>query len=507
MGRRVELGMLYDRRNDILVTDKKLSERYIKSMSIKEKTSDRIVTIIEAPAADKLTTRIQALSILNPLATSIFSGLVKVSGAAEYIHDKNVSDNEARVTLHLRSTVKRKELRPETKLPPKDCNFFEHGTHLVTGVRYGVQAFFVFSQQPKENEVKLQVQHKLVETISKLKTCIIVEGASKKLPFKRNEEYNGIQCQFYGDISSMKTMPRNFNEALDCLTKLVRKTKENAVPLSFVMKPWSSFDCCGPIFISLNHDIHTIIREMLQGMVCTEVKCKGLLQDSLWADFPQFVKKLESFLDQVLKFKQGFRQRLAREIPQIRSNNKDEETLTKYLSAIRESPFYYPKISRWVEYIDKVMNVVKSSLKILMPINIVSSLDNLPNLSNSNGNVVCFCFPSVYQEEKHLREMSRYLEQQKFDPFSNENQHRENVDYMNYVSFESHEIAVCASHFKHFMEANKTSGQVKFVVVAFNIADAKDEQSISRAEIRLYEKGVLKPFELPGPPGKASYRV
>ena len=200
-------------------------------------------------------------------------------------------------------------------------------------------------------------------------------------------------------------MPRNFNEALKCLTKLMSKTKEKAVPLSFFIKPWSAFDCSRPVFISLNSDIHTIIREMLQGLDCIEIKCKGLLQDSLWTNFPQFVKTLESFLDQVLKFKQGFRQRLAREVPKIRSDNKDEQTLRKYLLAIKESPFCCPKLSQWVEYMDKAMNVMKDSLEILMPINIVSSLDNLPNLSNSSGNVVCFCFPSVHQQEKHLSEM------------------------------------------------------------------------------------------------------
>ena len=147
-----------------------------------------------------------------------------------------------------------------------------------------------------------------------------------------------------------------------------------------MLKPWSAFDCGGPIFISLNSDIHTIIREMLQGLDCIEIKCKGLLKDSLWNDFPQFVKTLESFLDQVLKFKQGFRQRLAREVPKIRSDDEDEQTLRKYFfSAIKESPFYFPKLNWWVEYIGKLINVVKSSLMILMPINIISSLDNLPN--------------------------------------------------------------------------------------------------------------------------------
>ena len=224
LGRRVELGMLYDKRNDKVKTDKKLSKRYIKSMSIKDKTFDRNVTIFQAHEDNLIT---QALSISNSLATSISIGLVKVSGAAEYIDNKNVSDNEARVILHLSSTVKRKELRPETTLPRKDRIFFANGTHLVTGVRYGIQAFFVFSQEPKENEIKSHVQSKLVELVSRLKTCIPVERG-KTLQFNRNEAYNEIQCQFYGDISStcIKAAPRNFNEALDYMTKLMRKTKK-----------------------------------------------------------------------------------------------------------------------------------------------------------------------------------------------------------------------------------------------------------------------------------------
>ena len=114
--------------------------------------------------------------------------------------------------------------------------------------------------------------------------------------------------------------------------------------------------------------------------------------------------------------------------------------------------------------------------------------------------MVCFCFPSVYQQEKHLREMSRYLEKEHFDSVLSGKQHSENVEYVNY--FESHEIAACASHFKQFKEENSSSDRVKFAVLGFDHADANDQQSRNRGEIRLYEKGVLKPFELPGSPGK-----
>ena len=93
----------------------------------------------------------------------------------------------------------------------------------------------------------------------------------------------------------------------------------------------------------------------------------------------------------------------------------------------------------------------------------------------------------------------RYLEQN-CDSVLNEKQHSVNVEYINY--FEPHEIAACASHFKKFMKANDSSGQVKFAVLGFDNGKASDQQSIHRAEIRLYEKGVLKPFELPGSPGK-----
>ena len=494
LGRHVELGMLYDRRNDNL-TNKKLSKRYIKSTSIKENTFDRIITIIQA--ADNLRKISQALNISDSLATSIFIGLVKVSGAAAYVHDKHGFDNEARVILHLVSTVKREELRPDIKLA--DCNFFEHATHLVAGVIYGVQAFFVFSRQRRENESISQVQCDLVEAISKLKACITV-GGGKKLPFESNTDYTEIKCQFYGDISSINAVPITFIDAIECLTKLIKKKKKKAVPLSFLLKPWSEFDCRGPIFLSLNSDIHTIIHEMLLGIDCIEVECKGLLKDSLWTEFPRFAKILKSFLDQVLKFKQSFQRRLACEIPKIRSHNKNEQTLVMYLSAIKESPFYLPKLRRWVEYVDKVMNVVKSSLEILMPINIFSLLDSLPNISNSNGNVVCFCFPSVYQQEKHLREMSRYLEIQTFDIVLNERQHQENVEYNS--DFESREIAASVSHFKRFMEANNSSTQIKFVGVGFYQADSNGQQRINKAEIRLYENGVLKSFELPGATGK-----
>ncbi|KAJ4918542.1 hypothetical protein JOQ06_004175 [Pogonophryne albipinna] len=101
---------------------------------------------------------------------------------------------------------------------------FDQGiaTHVVTGILYGAQAFFVFDREVSVNENHQDIQGNLKRG----------EG-SLKMEDKDKANDEKLSCRFYGDFLVQKP-PTSFQEAVEVyqsLPKLLGANGENAVPL------------------------------------------------------------------------------------------------------------------------------------------------------------------------------------------------------------------------------------------------------------------------------------
>ena len=144
LGRQFHLGMLYDCCSETIIPGKKLWDSDTLKSSME--TRPQPYSNFEIIAEDTLSKKCLSLGIDAELKLSFMGGLLKMSGAAKYMDDRKLSDKQARVTLKYASTTRFEELSME-QLGHIDYSKIHDevdATHVVCGVTYGSDAFFVF---------------------------------------------------------------------------------------------------------------------------------------------------------------------------------------------------------------------------------------------------------------------------------------------------------------------------------------------------------------------------
>ncbi|XP_015248576.1 PREDICTED: stonustoxin subunit beta-like [Cyprinodon variegatus] len=146
LGRPFALGMLYDAYRDKLITDFSLWDREtIQKYKIKKTQNG---TFCETTVSDSIDEKASLLKADASLIVSFLSGLVEVGGAANYLLDDKEFKNQSRVIHQYRATTayERLELNHQDakKLQIEEVIRNSNATHVVTGILYGANAFFVF---------------------------------------------------------------------------------------------------------------------------------------------------------------------------------------------------------------------------------------------------------------------------------------------------------------------------------------------------------------------------
>lgn len=136
----------------------------------------------EIVASESIEDKSSALDVEASLKASFLGGLVKVEGSAKYLNDQMTSKNQDRVTLQYKATTKFQELSMNHlgRGNMKHQYVFKNkiATHVVTGILYGAQAFFVFDKQKSETENHQDIQGNLKVLIEKIpKLSIKGEGS------------------------------------------------------------------------------------------------------------------------------------------------------------------------------------------------------------------------------------------------------------------------------------------------------------------------------------------
>ena len=177
LGRPMQLGMLYDCRDDTLIPGFTLWDPDVlkNDRDVRTQQGTRFTTI----ASDTINDKSTALNIEASLKASFIGGLVEVGGSAEYINDKKTTSRQSRLTLQYKTTVRFEQLtmkhlgRHNVQHP----YVFDQGigTHVVTGILYGAQAFFVFDRYLQQGENEQHV-HGHVNAIIKKIPSFNMEG-------------------------------------------------------------------------------------------------------------------------------------------------------------------------------------------------------------------------------------------------------------------------------------------------------------------------------------------
>ncbi|XP_062407829.1 uncharacterized protein LOC134099104 [Sardina pilchardus] len=456
----------------------------------------------EIVASDSIEDKSSALNVEASLKASFLGGLVQVEGSAKYLNDQKTSKKQARVTLTYKTTTRFHELSMNHlgRGNIKHQYVFDKGiaTHVVTGILYGAQAFFVFDREVSEKENHQDIQGSLKVMIKKIPFCSVEGKGALKIEDKDTTHVEKFSCKFHGDFSLPKN-PVSFQDAVEVyqsLPTLLGTNGENAIPVKVWLLPLTSLDSSAAklvreISIRLVQEAQTVLEDFSD----LEMRCNDAVTSTTAQQFPEIGKKLKAFKEMCSEFKLEFQRNLAKKLPSIRGGGEEEAELIEILKKIHSSPFNNKCLNEWMDCKEREISFLKSFTKMMKNTQILSSQNQL--YEESAEHTVCFVFTSLGNPELYLSALSNYLKgaTKSDDP---QDAHTRDVEREQwYLSNEvADEMRKKAKLFSDFADANKENENIKFFTVGIT------NETQRGSSIYLYKDSfeVSKNFEPPSKP-------
>ncbi|KAM4026903.1 verrucotoxin subunit beta-like [Anomaloglossus baeobatrachus] len=372
LGRPFTLGMLYDSREEKLIPGFSLWNRedLTKNISIESECN----TFFEVLTCDTFSDKSSALNISGGLKISLWSGMVALEGSGAYLTETKESKQHVRgITLKYKRTTKFAQLNMD-HLSKQNITYheaFEKGivTHVVTGILYGAQAFFVFNQEITNSEKPKEVEGMLKKMALNIANFV---GVSKNKETEKNNKFN---CTFYGDFA-LEKKPVTYEEAVQVygsLPKLIGEDGENAVPLRVWLFPLKNMDDKAAHLVREISDHLVIMAEnIMQHMSEVVMECNDLMKHPAAITFPTLHNKISQFKTLFEGFRMMFQNQMAKVLSSVRCGNMRESKLEDVLSGKEKSPFRDQNIKEFLSRSREEMDVSCSSLKHLTGFRVVS---------------------------------------------------------------------------------------------------------------------------------------
>ncbi|XP_034006854.1 uncharacterized protein LOC117498817 isoform X2 [Trematomus bernacchii] len=451
-------------------------------------------------ASESIEDKFSALNVEASLKASFLSGLVKVEGSAKYLNDTKTSKNHARVTLMYQATTKFQELsmnhlgRGNVKHP----YVFDQGiaTHVVTGILYGAQAFFVFDREVSVKENHRDIQDNLKVMFKKISSLSIEGEGSLKMEDKDKANVEKLSCRFFGDFLIQKP-PTSFQGAVEVyqsLPKLLGANGENAVPVMAWLLPLTCLDSTAAklvrqISIGLVQECQSVLEDFSN----LQMRCNDTLRTQTAQQFPQIGEKLKNLKNMCSEFRMEFQRTLAKKVPSIRGGGEEEAVLAEILRKTCSSPFNSKDLNEWMDCKEIEICTVLYLTNMMTNTKIIRSQTDLYKESCNAEHAVCFVFTSMGSDEPYLSTLSNHF---KKTPKPDDTQDPPPPDQWYNSREEMEAMRHKAKLFSDFAEANKENKNITFLTVGLT------NETQRGASIYLYTDGfsVNENFEPPSKP-------
>ena len=303
------------------------------------------------------------LSMEANLRLSFLTGLVNAAGSANYLNDCKSSDKQARVTLKYGSMNRFEELIIEKLGTVHYPTMKGKATHVVTGVLYGAEAFFVFDQEVAPSENYQTVHENMKQAIKILPDTVTTVDMTK------------VQCTVYGDFL-LPENPTSFQDAAKVLKELPKlvESSNSAIPIRVTLYPLNKLDSS---VARTPHEISPALVTQVESIVEVfhklQMQCSDLKKSEASSYFPAIQKQLSCFQESISVYKSNMIKELASLIPQVRVGEIEEEDMDKILKANYVSPFRSLRMLSWLSKKQREVNVLASYLKNMKGIPFVAS--------------------------------------------------------------------------------------------------------------------------------------
>ncbi|XP_029601114.1 stonustoxin subunit beta-like [Salmo trutta] len=485
LGRPFSLGMLYDCRNDHLIPGLTLwDEEALRKHII---TTDEPFTDFKVITSDSTADKYSVLNVNGSLKASCLAGLVKVAGSAKYLKDVKESQNQARVTLCYTTTKKNAQLSMN-QLGQEHIKYkevFSQGiaTHVVTGILYGANAFFVFDREVSSDEDRKDIEGNFKVKLNSVPYVSI--GGESDLDKKNTSETKTekFSCRFHGDVL-LENNPVSFKDAMDTYKTLPQKVGEG-VPVQVNLLPLKELDpTAAQMVCQISGSLVDQWQTALEDLSELEMRCNDAMRSKPVRYFKEIDAKVKTFKKRCST--EHLKTTLADLLPSIRGGEKEERELSDLLKKQQEFRFNSNILSECMDRIEREINVVDRFLRMITEdysqtcsTKIVTSNRELDKevLNPKVKRVVCFTFTSLGCEDPVLSALD--------SPSSESTQalvpvkpgltrwyHSDNI-------FD--DMDKQAGLFKDFAEANKENTETRFLLASI---PNKEQEGTS---IYLYE--------------------
>ncbi|XP_071264587.1 cytolytic toxin-beta-like [Salvelinus alpinus] len=503
LGRPFSLGMLYDCRNDHLIPGLTLWDQ--KALRRNIITTDKPFTDFKVITSDSTADKYSVLNVNGSLKASCLAGLVKVEGSAKYLKDVKESQNQARFILCFSTTKKNSQLAMnhlgQEHIKYKEVFSQGIATHVVTGILYGANAFFVFDRDVSSDEDRKDIEGNLKVMFKSVSDVSI--GGESALDMKNTFETERFSCRFHGDVL-LENNPVSFQDAMDTYKTLPQKVGDG-VPVQVNLLPLKALD---PTAAQMVHQISGSLVDQwqtaLEDLSELEMRCNDAMRSKPVKYFKEMDAKVNTF--KKLCFTEHLKTTLADLLPSIRGGEKEERVLSDFLKKQQEFRFNSNILSECMDRIEREINVIDRFLRIVTEdysqtcsTKIVTSKRELDKevLNSKVKRVVCFTFTSLGCADPILSALDSPSENtQALVPVKPDlTRWYQSVNVFDDMDKQ-------AGLFKDFAEANKEDTQTRFLLASIS---NKEQEG---ASIYLYENGSKRNehFEPPSKPEKPTAR-
>ncbi|CAF1425505.1 unnamed protein product [Adineta steineri] len=510
LGRPFHLGMLYDVRSDKLITGVTLWDP--QTLANHTITHKQPYTGYEILTEDSLQHKAHALGVEASLKLSLLGGLLSISGSAKYADDSQKTNHETRLTLKYSTTTHFQQLTMKHlgkgNLDQLNLHDKSNATHVVIGVVYGAEAFFIFNRTIANSESKQEVSGSLKAILEK-STFKIEEEAKLNLTDQEKNFVDKLHCKFYGDFHLNKN-PNNIDEAVKIyrqLPSLLGLNNENAIPKKVWLYPLHLLDnkamqTVREISSSLiDYSISTI--ENLRSL---EVRALDLSTSKIFTHFDYIKIHLLDFAARLAEIQRDLKEKLALYLPKLRGNTDVEESvLYNVFKQVDSSPFYKRTLELWLKEKEEEIALMTTGIENLVKdrsLNILIKSSSLIEVisDTSYDYIVCLSFRFIEENDQQLTDMKNYLHNK--NSFNSSSTGKKHATWFR-NSRTMTKFRKNLRQFKEFADANNIENtKIKFIV-----NEEFSDNHTKTIDLILYDDGLEESgFIIPSKPG-APYAI
>ncbi|XP_068999977.1 neoverrucotoxin subunit alpha-like isoform X1 [Embiotoca jacksoni] len=425
LGRPFTLGMLYDARRDELIPGVTLwDEKTVQENTVK---SSQPSSTFQISSHDSTEEKSFLLDVSASLKVSFCSGLIQAGGSAKYLDNQKKFHSQSRVTLQYKATTHFQQLMTnQGTMTMQPTAALEKGlaTHVVTGILYGANAFFVFDSEKVDASHVQDIHGKMEAVIKKIPTVNIEGSAELKLTDEEKKLCETFSCKFYGDFLLEKN-PATFADTVEVyvqLPKLIGAKGENSVPLKVWLMPLKDLDfnptqlklsaAEAPQVTGITVGLVRKVENVLDDLNQLVMRCNDSLEENVVKEFPQMHEMMSSFQKLCGYYISVLKATMAEKIPLIRAGKEDESSLKKLFEDGEHSPFSHYNLTKWLEDKEREINIMKSCVEAMEETKIVPNQSDLDRQVLAAGvqHTLVFVFTSVENTDSFLDQLAAYMD-------------------------------------------------------------------------------------------------